>query len=183
MHRKRCKWVSLSNPAYVEYHDNEWGKPLHDDRRLFELLILEGFQAGLSWETILNKRENFRKAYRGFNPQAVAMFGPADIDRMMKDKGIVRNRLKIADSIINAKAFLKLQEAEGSFDHYIWSFTQGKTINEPYNLRTTSGLSDEISKDLKRRGFKFVGSTIIYSFLQAMGIINGHGEECDDRPK
>lgn len=182
MERKRCNWVNLNNPLYVAYHDNEWGKPLHDDQRLFELLILEGFQAGLSWETILNKRENFRKAFKGFDPKVVANFGTDDVERLMNDKGIVRNRLKIVDSIISAKAFLKLQATEGSFDHYIWSFTHGKTINEPYTLRTTSELSDEISKDLKRRGFKFVGSTIIYSFLQAMGIINGHGKECDDQP-
>lgn len=182
MERKRCNWVNLNNPLYVAYHDNEWGKPLHDDQRLFELLILEGFQAGLSWETILNKRENFRKAFKGFDPKVVANFGTDDVERLMNDKGIVRNRLKIVDSIISAKAFLKLQSTEGSFDHYIWSFTHGKTINEPYTLRTTSELSDEISKDLKRRGFKFVGSTIIYSFLQAMGIINGHGKECDDQP-
>ena len=182
MERKRCKWVNLSNPLYVAYHDNEWGKPLHDDQQLFELLILEGFQAGLSWETILNKRENFRKAFKGFDPKVVANFGTDDVERLMNDKGIVRNRLKIVDSIISAKAFLKLQATEGSFDHYIWSFTHGNTINEPYTLHTTSELSDKISKDLKRRGFKFVGSTIIYSFLQAMGIINGHGKECDDKP-
>lgn len=182
MERRRCNWVDMSNELYVNYHDQEWGKPLHDDRRLFELLILEGFQAGLSWATILNKRENFRLAYRGFDPKTVAGFGPDDVDRLMNDKGIVRNRLKIVDSIINAKAFLKVQEDEGSFDKYIWSFTSYKTINEPYTLRTTSPLSGQISKDLKRRGFKFVGSTIIYSFLQAMGIINGHGEECDDCP-
>jgi DNA-3-methyladenine glycosylase I len=182
MERKRCKWVNMNNPLYVEYHDKEWGKPLHDDQQLFELLILEGFQAGLSWETILNKRENFRRAYHGFDPKVVAAFGPDDVARLLADPGIVRNRLKVVDSIVNAQAFLKLQEQEHSFDHYIWSFTGGKSINEPYTLRTTSELSDRISKDLKRRGFKFVGSTIIYSFLQAMGIINGHGEECDDCP-
>ena len=180
MERKRCKWVNLDNPLYVEYHDNEWGRPLHDDRRLFELLILEGFQAGLSWETILNKRENFRRAFRGFDPKVMAGFGPDDVERLMADQGIVRNRLKIMDSIVNAKAFLKLQKEEGSFDHYIWSFTDGKSLREPYALRTTSELSDRVSKDLKRRGFKFVGSTIIYSYLQAIGIINAHGEECDD---
>lgn len=183
MGRKRCKWVNMGNPAYVDYHDNEWGRPLHDDKRLFEMLILEGFQAGLSWETILNKRDNFRHAYMGFDPEAVARFGQQDIDRLMNDKGIVRNRLKIADSIINAKAFLKVQEEQGSFDRYIWAFTHEKTINEPYSLRTSSELSDTISKDLRQRGFKFVGTTIIYSFLQAIGIINGHGEECDDRPE
>ena len=180
MERKRCKWVNLDNPLYVEYHDKEWGRPLHGDQRLFELLILEGFQAGLSWETILNKRENFRRAFRGFDPKVMAEFGPDDVERLMADRGIVRNRLKIVDSIVNAKAFLKLQREEGSFDRYIWSFTDGKSLREPYALRTTSELSDRVSKDLKRRGFKFVGSTIIYSYLQAIGIINAHGEECDD---
>lgn len=170
----------MDNPLYVEYHDKEWGRPLHDDQRLFELLILEGFQAGLSWETILNKRENFRRAFRGFDPKVMAEFGPGDVERLMADQGIVRNRLKIVDSIVNAKAFLKLQREEGSFDRYIWSFTDGKSLREPYALRTTSELSDRVSKDLKRRGFKFVGSTIIYSYLQAIGIINAHGEECDD---
>ena len=180
MERKRCKWVNLDNPLYVEYHDKEWGRPLHDDKRLFELLILEGFQAGLSWETILNKRENFRRAFRGFDPKVMAEFESDDVERLMADQGIVRNRLKIVDSIVNAKAFLKLQKEEGSFDRYIWSFTEGKSLKEPYALRTTSKLSDRVSKDLKRRGFKFVGSTIIYSYLQAIGIINAHGEECDD---
>lgn len=180
MERKRCKWVNEDNPRYVEYHDKEWGHPLHDDRALFELLVLEGFQAGLSWETILNKREHFKEAYHGFDPEEVAQFGAEDVERLMADKGIVRNRLKIVDSIVNAQCFLKLQREEGSFDHYIWSFTDGNSICEPYDLRTTSPLSDAVSKDLKRRGFKFVGSTIIYSFLQAIGVINGHGKECDD---
>lgn len=138
MERKRCKWVNLDNPLYVEYHDKEWGRPLHDDQRLFRLLILEGFQAGLSWETILNKRENFRRAFRGFDPKVMAEFGPDDVERLMADRGIVRNRLKIVDSIVNAKAFLKLQREEGSFDRYIWSFTDGKSLREPYALRTTS---------------------------------------------
>lgn len=180
MERKRCKWVNLDNPLYVEYHDKEWGRPLYDDKRLFELLILEGFQARLSWETILNKG----RISDGPSEDLIKGDGRVrtgnDVERLMADQGIVRNRLKIVDSIVNAKAFLKLQREEGSFDRYIWSFTDGKSLREPYALRTTSGLSDRVSKDLKRRGFKFVGSTIIYSYLQAIGIINAHGEECDD---
>ena len=172
----------MDNERYVHYHDEEWGKPEHDDRKLFELLILEGFQAGLSWECVLNKRENFRKAYRGFDPSKVAAFTPDDVERLQADEGIIRNRLKIKDSILNARVFLKIQEEWESFDRYIWHFTEGRTVNEPYYLRTHSELSDTISKDLKRRGMKFVGTTIIYSYLQAIGIVNGHGEECQWSP-
>ncbi|MGI6231532.1 MAG: DNA-3-methyladenine glycosylase I [Prevotella sp.] len=176
---KRCNWVNLANERYVRYHDEEWGRAEHDDQKLFELFILEGFQAGLSWECVLNKRDNFRKAYRGFDPQVVANFTDEDVKRLREDKSIIRNRLKITGSIVNARLFLELQKEWGSFDRYIWHFTDGHILHEPYTLRTTSPLSDTISKDLKKRGFKFVGSTIIYSFLQAIGIINAHGPECE----
>lgn len=175
---ERCGWVNLKNPLYIDYHDNEWGWPLHHDRALFELLILEGFQAGLSWECVLNKREAFRRAFEGFRPETIAVWGEEDVLRLMADPGIVRNRRKIEAAIGNAKAFLDIQREKGSFDTYIWSFTGGETVEEEYSLCTTSPLSDAISADLKRRGMKFVGSTIIYSYLQAIGVINGHGREC-----
>lgn len=178
----RCKWVNPANELYVKYHDEEWGRPLHDDHQLFELLILEGCQAGLSWETILNKRENYRRAYKGFDPQTVALFDAHDEERLRNDAGIIRNRLKINASIVNARAFLQIQQQWGTFDRYIWHFTDGRPLIEPYTARTNSPLSDEISKDLRRHGMKFVGTTIIYSFLQAAGIINAHGPECDLHP-
>lgn len=174
----RCGWVNLRNPLYVAYHDEEWSRPVHDDRRLFELLILEGFQAGLSWECILNKREAFRRAFDGFDPVKVSRYGESDIRRLCSDASIVRNRLKIRAAIKNSRIFLSIVEAFGSFDRYIWSFTGGRVIREPYNLRTSSPLSDRISKDLKRRGMKFVGTVIIYSYLQAIGVLNAHGREC-----
>lgn len=176
---RRCKWCNLNNPIYVTYHDEEWGKPLHDDRALFELLILEGMQAGLSWECVLNKRENFRLAFEGFHPEKIASWGDEDVQRLMEDKGIVRNRRKISAAIGNAAAFLKIREEFGSFDAYIWGFTGGETVAEDYALRTTSPLSDAVSADMKKRGMKFVGSTIVYSYLQAAGVINGHGAECE----
>ncbi len=178
----RCKWVNPANELYVKYHDEEWGRPLHDDHQLFELLILEGCQAGLSWETILNKRENYRRAYKGFDPQTVALFDAHDEERLRNDAGIIRNRLKINASIVNARAFLQIQQQWGTFDRYIWHFTDGRPLIEPYTARTNSPLSDEISKDLRQHGMKFVGTTIIYSFLQAAGIINAHGPECDLHP-
>ena len=179
---ERCKWCNLSNPLYVAYHDEEWGRALHDDRALFELLILEGFQAGLSWECVLNKRENFRRAFGGFYPEKIAAWGEEEVSRLMADSGIVRNRRKILAAIGNARVFLEIQKEFGSFDAYIWSFTGGETVAEEYSLRTTSPLSDSVSADLKKRGMKFVGSTIVYSLLQAVGIINGHGRECDLHP-
>lgn len=175
---ERCGWVNLKNPLYIAYHDDEWGRPLHSDRELFELLILEGFQAGLSWECVLNKREAFRRAFGGFVPETVAAYGPEDAARLMADAGIVRNRRKIEAAIGNAEAFLEIQRDYGSFDSFIWSFTGGETVAEEHTLRTTSPLSDKISAELKGRGMKFVGSTIIYSYLQAIGVINGHGREC-----
>ena len=175
----RCKWVNMGNPLYIQYHDAEWGVPQHTDQMLFELLILEGFQAGLSWECVLNKRERFRTVYDGFDVEKVSRYGEEKIAELLSDPGIIRNRLKVRASVTNAKAFMQIQEEYGSFDAYIWSFTDGKTVCESYDTRTTSPLSDQISRDLKKRGMKFVGSTVIYSYLQAIGIINGHGPECD----
>ncbi len=176
---ERCAWVNLNNPLYVRYHDEEWGVPLHDDGALYELLILESFQAGLSWECVLNKREAFRRAFDGFDAKKVAAYGEEKIAALMQDAGIVRNRRKIAAAVKNSRVFLEIQKENGSFDAYLWGFTGGKTYDEEYNLRTTSPLSDAVSADLKRRGMNFVGSTIIYSYLQAVGILNGHGKECD----
>ncbi len=175
---KRCSWVNLSNPLYIEYHDNEWGKPLHEDQKLYELLILESFQAGLSWECILNKRENFRAAFDGFEIERVAAYDEPKIQRLMNDTGIVRNARKIRAAINNSKIFREIQREYGSFDSYIWHFTDQKVIMEEFTLRTTSPLSDTVSADLKKRGMSFVGSTIIYSYLQAIGVINGHAADC-----
>lgn len=175
---KKCSWVNQKNPLYVKYHDEEWGVPLHDDRALFELLILEGFQAGLSFECILNKRNAFREAFEGFDVDKVSKFNDEKCSLLMLNKDIVRNHLKIRAAVNNAKIFKQIQAEFSSFDTYIWSFTNKDVIYEDYSIRTTSPLSDEISKDLKRRGMTFVGSTIIYSFLQAMGVIYAHGKEC-----
>ena len=172
----RCHWCNLNNPLYVAYHDTEWGVPEHDDRKLFEMLILEGFQAGLSWECVLNKRENFRKAFDGFDYQQVAEYDDVKLETLRHNDGIVRNRLKIAATVSNAKAFMDIQAEFGSFDRFIWSFTDGKVIHEWE--RTSSPLSDTISKELRKRGMKFVGSTSVYSFLQAIGIVNSHEEGC-----
>jgi DNA-3-methyladenine glycosylase I len=175
----RCAWVNLMNPRYVQYHDTEWGIPQHLDQMLFELLILEGFQAGLSWECVLNKRESFRAAYDGFDVEKVSGYGEEKIRALLFDPGIIRNKLKVTASVTNAKVFMQIQAEYGSFDAYIWGFTNGEVIHESYDTRTTSPLSDLISKDLKKRGMKFVGSTVIYSYLQAIGVLNGHGPECD----
>ena len=175
----RCRWVNLKNPLYRQYHDTEWGVPQHSDRMLFELLLLEGFQAGLSWECVLNKRARFRAVYDGFDPEAVSRYGEEKIQALLTDPGIIRNRRKIQASVANARAFLRIQKEFGSFDAYIWGFTEGKTLWESYDTRTASPLSDRISADLKKRGMKFVGSTVVYAYLQAIGVINGHGPECD----
>ena len=177
--RSRCSWVKLSDPIYVKYHDEEWGVPLHDDRALYELFILETFQAGLSWATILKKRENFRRAYEGFIPACVAAFDAAKVESLMQDAGIIRNRRKIEASIVNSRVFLDIAAEFGSFDRYIWGFTDGKSIRESCELRTTSPLSDTIAADLKRRGMKFVGSTCIYATLQAIGVLAAHTDACD----
>lgn len=175
----RCKWVNLNNNLYVLYHDNEWGRPTRDDNLLFELLILEGFQAGLSWECILNKRNFFKKAFSNFSPKEIAEYDENKINELMNNKNIVRNRRKIEATIINAKVFLEIQKEYITFANYIWSFTDNKVIrNMDDNFKTTSPLSDKISKDLKKRGMKFVGTTIIYSYLQAIGVINDHELNC-----
>lgn len=172
----RCFWCNEKNPIYVDYHDHEWGKPHHDDQDLFELLILETFQAGLSWEIILNKRENFRKAFDQFDINTIMNYDQADIERLRLDPGIIRNRLKIQATITNAKVYRSIQQEWHSFDAYLWHWTNGKIIYE--TGKTSSDLSDQISKDLKKRRMKFVGTTIIYSYLQACGIINSHEETC-----
>lgn len=172
----RCSWCNEHNPLYVAYHDLEWGQPVYDDRTLFEFLILEPFQAGLSWETILNKRENFRRAFDGFDPEAVSRYGGAKVESLMRDKGIVRNRRKIEAAVNNARVFLRIQAEFGTFSAYIWGFAQGEIICQWD--KTSSPLSDAIAKDLKKRGMKFIGTTIVYSYLQAVGIINSHEENC-----
>lgn len=175
----RCGWAK--GEQYIHYHDEEWGVPAHDDRTLFEFLILEGAQAGLSWSTILNKRENYRRAFDRFDPQKVAKYPSKKIAALLRDPGIVRNKLKIRSSVENAKAFLRVREEFGSFDRYIWQFVGGKTIVNPWKVRQIpahTAESDAMSKDLKRRGFNFVGSTICYAFMQAVGLVNDHALEC-----
>ena len=177
--KNRCAYVNLKNPLYIDYHDNEWGIPEHNDKKLYELLIMECFQAGLSWECILNKRENFRKAFDNFDIDKICNYDEEKIAELMNNSGIIRNQLKINATITNSRIFKDIQKEFGSFDKYIWGYTDNKAIYEPYTMWTTSPLSDKISKDLKKRGMKFVGSTIIYSYLQAIGILNAHGKECD----
>lgn len=166
----------------LEYHDGEWGVPLHDDRALFEFLILEGAQAGLSWETILKKRENYRRAFDGFDPGRIARYDQRDVERLLGDPGIVRNRLKIHAAIVNAQKLLQVQEELGSFDSYIWRFVDGRPVkNAPRSLSeipAKTAVSDAMSKDMQRRGFKFVGSTICYAFMQAVGLVNDHTIDC-----
>lgn len=180
--KKRCDWVPLDNPLYVKYHDEEWGVPIHDDRLLFEFLVLEGMQAGLSWLTILRKRENFRTAFDHFDPREIALYNEKKIEELMQNSGIIRNRLKIEAAVQNAKTFLDVQAEFGSFDTFIWQFVEGKPmVNQWKTLkeipaRTT--LSDTISKELNKRGFKFVGSTIIYAHMQATGMVNDHTIDC-----
>ncbi|MCM1143574.1 MAG: DNA-3-methyladenine glycosylase I [Blautia sp.] len=176
---RRCAWVNMKNPLYIQYHDTEWGVPLHTDKELYELLILEGFQAGLSWECVLNKRENFRRAFDDFDVEKVSQYDEEKCRQLQSDSSIIRNKLKIAASVTNSRIFMQIQKEYGSFDNYIWGFTDRKTIDESWELRTTSPLSDKISKDLKKRGMKFVGSTIIYAYLQSIGVLNAHEEGCD----
>jgi DNA-3-methyladenine glycosylase I len=182
--KKRCAWCENSSigDLYLRYHDEEWGVPVHDEHTLFEFLILEGAQAGLSWSTILAKRENYRKAFAGFDPAKVARFMPEKIEKLLLDPGIVRNRLKVNAAVINAKAFLAVQKEFGSFDKYIWSFVGGKPL---VNKRTamkdvpaSTPESDAMSEDLKKRGFKFIGTTICYAFMQATGMVNDHVVDC-----
>ena len=172
----RCGWCSLNNPLYIAYHDEEWGVPRHEDGALYELLLLEPFQAGLSWETILNKREAFRAAFDGFDPVKVAAYGQEKIAALMQDQAIVRNRRKIEAAVVNAGIFLAIQAEWGSFSRYIWHFTGGKTLYE--TGRTPSDLSDRVSADLKRRGMKFIGTTTVYAYLQAIGVIYSHDAAC-----
>ena len=174
---KRCSWCNLNNPIYVEYHDTEWCKVSHDENYLFEMLILEMFQAGLSWETILNKRENFRKSFDNFDYQKISLYTEQKINELMNNKGIIRNRRKIESSINNAKVFMDIQKEYGSFDNYIWSFTNGNTIKSD-GKEVSNELSDMISEDLSKKGMKFVGTKIIYSYLQAIGVIYDHEEDC-----
>jgi len=177
---KRCGWVPLNNDLYVKYHDGEWGVPVHDDFKLFEMLILEGAQAGLSWSTILAKRENYREAFDGFDFRKVASYGDDKIEELMGNEGIVRNRLKIESAVRNAKVFIEIRKEFGSFDEYIWGFVNRETVIGD-GSRVTSELSDEISRDLKKRGMNFVGSTIVYAFMQAVGIVNDHEVGCSFR--
>ena len=186
--KKRCAWASgLDDPEYLQYHDEEWGRPAHDDRHLFEMLILEGAQAGLSWSTILHKRANYRKSFASFDPKKVARFDASRRAALMNDAGIVRNRLKIESAVTNAQAFLQVQKEFGSFDRYLWNFVHGKPViavrSRTERLPASTELSDVVSKDLKKRGFRFVGSTIVYAFLQAVGVVNDHGPDCFLAPK
>lgn len=181
MMKKRCGWCG-SDPVYVAYHDREWGVPVHEDRRLFEFLVLEGAQAGLSWLTVLKKREHYRKVFDRFDPVKVARYGPAKVRKLLSDAGIIRNRLKIASAIENAKAFLRVQKEFGSFDRYLWQFTGGKPLRDRRrslkDIPVRTDLSDVLSRDLKLRGFRFVGSTICYAFMQAVGLVNDHVTGC-----
>jgi DNA-3-methyladenine glycosylase I len=178
----RCRWVPMGDPDYVRYHDKEWGRPVHDDRLLFEMLILEGAQAGLSWSTILQKRANYQRVFAQFDPKKVARFDAARKATLLKDPGIVRNRLKIDSTITNAQAFLEVQREFGSFDAYLWAFVKRRPlINGPTGasgVPARTELSDQISKDLKKRGFRFVGTTILYAYMQAVGVVNDHSRDC-----
>ncbi len=182
MEKVRCAWAGLKNPLYIAYHDEEWGVPSRDDRHLFEMLILEGAQAGLSWETILNKRAAYRRAFDRFDAAKVARYGKPKVRELMGNAGIVRNRLKIESAISNARAFLEVREAKGSFAAYLWDFVDGKPkVNRRKSLRDIPPRTDEsdaLSKDLKKRGFRFVGTTICYAFMQAVGMVNDHVVDC-----
>jgi DNA-3-methyladenine glycosylase I len=174
---KRCAWAT--SPLGIAYHDAEWGVPVHDDRVLFEFLLLEGAQAGLSWETILRKRDGYRKAFAGFDPKKVARFGAAQKKKLMENEGVVRNRLKIDSAVTNARAFLDVQKEFGSFDAYVWRFVDGRPIvNRSGKLPVKTAQSDALSKDLLERGFKFVGSTICYAYMQAVGMADDHAADC-----
>ncbi len=177
----RCRWC-VGDALYEKYHDEEWGKPVYDDQKLFEFLLLETFQAGLSWITILRKRETFRKAFDDFDYKKIAQYGDDKTQDLLQDPGIIRNRLKVAAAVSNAQAFMKIQDEFGSFSNYYWAFTDGKPIDNKFTamgqIPATTPLSDAISKDMKKRGFKFVGSTVIYANMQATGMVNDHVMEC-----
>ncbi|MFZ6862448.1 DNA-3-methyladenine glycosylase I [Undibacterium sp. Ji67W] len=179
MQKNRCAWANPANPLYLHYHDHEWGIPCHDERRLFEMLNLEGAQAGLSWETILNKRENYRQAFDHWDAHKIATYDDAKVASLLANPGIVRNRLKVAATINNAKAYLRLCEEKGSLDAYLWAYVNGTPIHNNGERIVTTPLSDQISKDLSKRGFKFVGSTIIYAYIQAIGMVHDHAVDCD----
>jgi DNA-3-methyladenine glycosylase I len=176
----RCTWANPANPLYLAYHDEEWGVPCRDERKLFEMLNLEGAQAGLSWETVLNKRENYRAAFDGWDPEKIALYDDAKVAQLLGNPGIIRNRLKVAAAIINARAYLKLREEQGGLAPFLWSYVDGNPIQNHWTGASpaTTGLSDRISKDLGKRGFKFVGSTIIYAYMQAIGMVNDHRTDC-----
>lgn len=180
--KKRCTWCENTFDDYIKYHDEEWGVPVHDDRVHFEFLILEGAQAGLSWATILKRREGYRAAFADFDPEEVAQFSQEKVEALLLDPGIIRNRLKVQGTVINAQKFLEVQKEFGSFDQYIWSFVEGKPIvnarKSMKDVPATSPESDAMSKDLKKRGFKFVGSTIMYAYMQACGLVNDHTTDC-----
>ena len=180
--KKRCEWVSSKNPLMLSYHDKEWCKPLKNDRKLFEFLILEGAQAGLSWETILNRRENYRKIFKQFDPEKLAQLTNRQLEKILKDPGIIRNRLKVYSVRLNARVFLEVRKEFGTFSKYLWSFVGGQPIRNNWKklseIPTTTPESDTMSKDLKKRGFKFVGSTICYAFMQAVGMVNDHTTDC-----
>ncbi|MUK89827.1 DNA-3-methyladenine glycosylase I [Ornithinibacillus sp. L9] len=182
MEKERCKWVPKDDQLYIEYHDHEWGRPTYDDRELFEMLSLEGAQAGLSWITILRRRENYRKAFANFEADRLIHFDDEKITELMLDEGIIRNKLKIRSVIKNAKAFLRVQEEFGSFNQYIWKFVGGEPINNHWKTHdevpSSTKESEQMSKDLKKRGFSFVGPTICYAFMQATGMVNDHTQNC-----
>lgn len=172
----RCRWANPNNPRYLHYHDAEWGVPVHDDEKLFEMLILENFQAGLSWECVLNKQEAFHTAFDGFNLEAVCAYGEDKLEQLVQNPDIIRNKLKLRAAVTNAKVFRAIQLEWGSFSDYLWHWTDGKVVYE--NEKTSSSLSDTVSKDLKKRGMKFVGTVIIYSYMQAVGVIYSHEPGC-----
>jgi DNA-3-methyladenine glycosylase I len=178
----RCPWANLDDPLMIEYHDREWGVPIHDDRKIFEFLVLEGAQAGLSWATILRKRENYRSAFAGFDPRKVARFDGRKIDKLLEDPGLVRNRRKVESAVSNARAFLDVQKEFGSFDSYMWSFVSGRPIRNRWTrltqIPTTTAEAERMSSDLVKRGFRFVGPTICYSHMQAVGMVNDHLVQC-----
>ena len=183
----RCGWVPEEKPDYTEYHDNEWGIPVHDDRKLFEMLILEGAQAGLSWYTILRRREGYRKAFKNFDPVTVAKMSDAELEKVLASADIIRNRLKVFSARKNAQVFLSIQKEFGSFDAYVWQFVDGKPkVNRPKTMKDVpakTAISDALSKDLKKRGMSFVGSTIMYAYMQAVGLVNDHFAGCFKAPK
>jgi DNA-3-methyladenine glycosylase I len=180
--RKRCEWAPVNDPAYLAYHDEEWGVPSRDDRHLFEMLVLEGAQAGLSWSTILKKREGYRRAFADFDPAKVARFTPAEVERLLTDPSIVRNRLKVESAVNNAERVLEVQRQHGSLETYLWSFVDGSPIvgrwASMWDIPAETAESRTMSKDLKRRGFRFVGPTVCYAFMQAAGLVNDHVEDC-----